>query len=65
VRTDLGKGSVESGYINPEEPYIAELNDFLRAVRDNDRTLYPNTLLEDYQVLMTLTRLERLSQGVR
>jgi predicted dehydrogenase len=65
VRTELGKGSIESGYINPEEPYIAELGDFLRAVRGNDRNLYPNTLLEDHRLLQILDRLEQLSEGIR
>jgi predicted dehydrogenase len=64
-RTPLGGGSIESGYINPEEPYIAELADFLAAVRGGDKSLYPNTLLDDYRVLRVLGRLEQLSEGIR
>ena len=62
VRFDLGGGTVEAGYINPEEPYIAEMRDFVDAVSRRDKRLYPNTLLDDYQVLQTLYRLEDLSK---
>jgi predicted dehydrogenase len=65
VRFDLGGGTVESGYINPEEPYIEEMRDFVNAVRRRDKTVYPNTLLDDYQVLSTLCRLEALSEHAR
>jgi len=63
VLFDLGCGTVEAGYINPEEPYISEMKDFVEAVRQGDRSLYPNTLLADYHVLQTLYRLEELSEG--
>lgn len=65
VRVDLGGGSVESGYINPEEPYIAEMSAFVNAVASDDKSLYPNTLLDDYHVLQTLYQLEQLSESVR
>lgn len=65
VRFDLAGGTVESGYINPEEPYIAELGDFLEAVSRKDRSLYPNTLLNDYHTLQALYRLEDLSGNAR
>jgi len=65
VRFDLGGGTVESGYINPEEPYIAEMRDFLNAARSGDRTMYPNTLLADHDVLQTLNRLEVLSEATQ
>lgn len=61
TRFDLGGGTVEAGYINPEEPYIAEMRDFLAAVNRRDRHLFPNTLLDDYRVLQLLQQLERLS----
>lgn len=64
-RFDLGGGTVEQGYINPEEPYIAEMRDFVEAVSQRDKNLYPNTLLDDYHVLQTLYRLEELSEGTR
>lgn len=65
VRVDLGAGTVEAGYINPEEPYIAEMSAFVEAVRQQDKSLYPNTLLDDYRVLQSLYRLEELSGSTR
>lgn len=65
VRHDLGGGTVEEGYINPEEPYIAEMRDFVTAVNQKNKSLYPNTLLDDYNVLQTLYRLEALSEAAR
>jgi predicted dehydrogenase len=65
VRFDLGVGSVEAGYINPEEPYVAEINDFIEAVRHGDKSRYPNTLLDDYRVLQVLKQLEEMSEGVQ
>lgn len=65
VRCDLGSGSVEAGYINPEEPYIAEMRDFTEAVRQRDKQLYPNTLADDHAVLQILNRLEELSERAR
>ena len=64
-RFDLGGGTVEQGYINPEEPYIAEMRDFVEAVSQRDKKLYPNTLLDDYHTLQILYRLEELSEGTR
>ena len=54
-------GTVESQYINPEEPYIAEMKDFVTAVSAKDQTLYPNTLGDDYNVLQTLHALEQMT----
>lgn len=62
IRYDLDAGTVEKRYINPEEPYIAEMRDFADAVSKADKSLFPNTLLDDYQVLQTLHRLEELSE---
>ncbi len=61
VRFEFGSGTVEKNYINPEEPYIAELTDFVNAVSKRDKSLYPNTLQDDYRILQTLYRLEELS----
>ena len=61
IRSDLGDGTIEAGYINPEEPYISELKDFIDAVNQNNKNLYPNTLLDDYHVLKILDELEALS----
>jgi predicted dehydrogenase len=61
-RFDLGTGVVEAGYINPEEPYIEEMRLFAKALTQGDKSLYPNTLLDDYRVLRTLLRLEELAE---
>lgn len=63
-RVDLGKGSVESGYINPEEPYIAELEDFISAAAKGEQSLFPNTLREDARVLASLEQLEQLAEAL-
>lgn len=56
-------GTVESQYINPEEPYIDEMKDFVAAVRAKDQSLYPNSLEDDYNVLQTLYALEQMTGG--
>ncbi len=55
-------GICEVGYINPEEPYIAEIKDFIAAITANDESLFPNSLMADYNVLQTLYSLEKLSE---
>lgn len=65
VRCGLGTGTVEAGYINPEEPYIAEMRDFVAAVDGKDHRLFPNTLQDDYSVLSILSALEALSEERR
>lgn len=62
VRCNLESGTMENGYINPEEPYIAEMGSFIRAVAQKNNLLFPNTLRNDYNVLQTLYRLEELSK---
>lgn len=54
-------GTVENQYINPEEPYIEEMKDFVAAVIAKDQTLYPNSLKNDYNVLQTLLALEEMT----
>ncbi len=63
TRVDLGGGTVEAGYINPEEPYIAEMADFVAAVKARDPTRFPNSLLDDVRVLETLLKLEQLAES--
>ena len=65
TRHNLGKGTVEAEYINPEEPYIAEIADFVAAVEARDPSRFPNSLLEDVRVLETLQQLERLAEAIR
>lgn len=60
----FNEGTVEAGYINPEEPYINEVKEFVEAVksvRDSKPVYYPNTLEEDYEILQTLYKLEEMS----
>ncbi len=57
------EGTVESQYINPEEPYIAEMKDFVAAVQAKNQSLYPNSLEDDYEVLQTLYSLEKLTES--
>ncbi|MFJ9450906.1 Gfo/Idh/MocA family protein [Herbaspirillum sp. NPDC101397] len=64
TKIDLGGGTVESGYINPEEPYIAEMSDFITSVREADQSLFPNSLKDDWRVLQTLYSLEKLAETV-
>jgi predicted dehydrogenase len=64
TRVDLAKGSVESGYINPEEPYIAELADFVSAAAKGKQSLFPNTLREDARILASLAQLEQLAEAL-
>ena len=57
----LDHGPIEPGYVNPEEPYISEIKDFLNAVKTSDRFAFPNTLEKDVKILKLLTNLEELS----
>jgi predicted dehydrogenase len=57
----FSKGTVEAQYINPEEPYIAEMRDFVSAVGAQDGSAFPNTLEDDFHVLETLNALEAVS----
>jgi predicted dehydrogenase len=58
------KGTVQDGYINPEEPYINEVKDFVESARlamNSKKYNYPNTLEYDYKILQNLYKLEDLS----
>ena len=60
------EGTVEKGYINPEEPYINEIKEFIKAiksVKNGDKFTYPNRLEDDYKILQTLYKLEDISGG--
>jgi predicted dehydrogenase len=65
ARLDLGGGTVEAGYIYPEEPYIAEMADFVAAVKARDPERFPNSLLDDVRVLETLQQLEQLAEPTK
>jgi len=61
TRHELERGTAQSGYINPEEPYVAEMRDFLAAVESRSPAMFPNSLLDDYKVLRILNALEQKS----
>jgi len=61
TRINLQVGTTEEGYINPEEPYISEMADFLKAIEIGERKWFPNTLEKDAQILALLNNLEKLS----
>jgi predicted dehydrogenase len=65
VSYSLERGRAEQGYINPEEPYVAEMRDYLAAVEKRDAALFPNSLLHDYRVLETMYALERKGSSPR
>jgi predicted dehydrogenase len=56
-------GTIEKQYINPEEPYLKEIKEFVNAVMSKDRSLYSNSLYDDYKVLQVLYECEDMSEG--
>lgn len=63
---NFDQGTVEEGYINPEEPYINEVRDFIssaKAAKGGENFNLPNTLEDDYKILSTLYELEEISEG--
>lgn len=65
-RINFDSGTIENGYINPEEPYINEVKAYIDAIMDiqnNKLSSYPNTLEDDYKILQTLYALEDMSEG--
>lgn len=62
TRTSLSVGTIQAGYINPEEPYIAEMADFVKAVEQANPSFFPNSLEDDVRVLTILSQLEQLSK---
>ena len=64
VRFSLVNGTIEDGYINPEEPYIAEMSDFISAIKNNNKLHFPNTLNSDGRILEILSELESLAEEI-
>jgi predicted dehydrogenase len=58
---NLPSGSIEDMYINPEEPYIQEMHDFLTACKQADQRFFPNSLIRDWTVLNLLSTIDRSS----
>ena len=61
TKIHLESGTIEPGYINPEEPYINEIKDFLNAIGKSNRFEFANTLEKDVKILELLNDLEKLS----
>jgi len=57
ILRSLDRGTRETGYINPEEPYIAELHDFLAAIRGTGA--YPFRFEDEAALHNVLERAER------
>jgi predicted dehydrogenase len=57
----LDTGTIESLYINPEEPYIAEMKCFVAATQAQSQALFPNSLENDSNILKTLLDLEQMT----
>ena len=62
TRVALSSGTAEAGYINPEEPYISEMTDFIAAIEQSDPNIFPNSMDDDVRVLRLLYRLDQLSE---
>lgn len=56
----VGIGSPENGYINPEEPYISEMNAFLKCVSSRKQPEY--SLSDDIETLALLYAAEAASR---
>ena len=59
----LAEGTVEENYINPEEPYINEIKDFIRSVDIKNPSLFPNNLLSDCSILDLLVNIDFASSS--
>ena len=55
---ELEKGSIEEDYINPEEPYIKEIEAFIGTINKPDSKSFPNSLEEDISILELLGSIE-------
>lgn len=65
-RISFETGTIEAGYINPEEPYINEIKSYIDAIveiKNGKSPSYPNKLEDDYKILQTLYKLEEISEG--
>jgi len=63
ITLNIESGTVIQGYINPEEPYILEMQDFLAAVKTRNKSQFPNSLKEDAELLDILNALENASES--
>lgn len=59
-KIELPSGHTETNYVNPEEPYVAEIKAFVDAIRGQGE--YPHTFEDNNQLLETLYALEESSK---
>jgi predicted dehydrogenase len=57
---ELNRGTVEDKYVKPEEPYIEEMDRFVRAIRGEEDFGY--TFEEDHRILEILYKAEESSE---
>jgi predicted dehydrogenase len=62
IRFDISGKTFETGYINPEEPYIDELSAFIAAIQKGQPLEFPNTLSLDCKILELLEDIEQLAR---
>ena len=55
----LEEGNAHANYINPEEPYILEIEDFINTIKDSNSIAFPSSLSEDISVLELLETIEK------
>jgi hypothetical protein len=60
----LKKNKTEKNYINPEEPYINEVKDFIKSIKSiksNNKFKFPTNLEWDLNLLKILDNLDKIS----
>ena len=57
-KIDLDKGTVLKDYINPEEPYLNELELAIQAITKNDASLFPNTQKNNLKANLKLIEID-------
>jgi predicted dehydrogenase len=57
----LKKSKIEKNYINPEEPYINEVKDFIKSIKSNNKFKFPTNLEWDLNLLKILDNLDKIS----
>tara|TARA_B100000925_G_scaffold262668_1_gene220112 strand:+ start:564 stop:1559 length:996 start_codon:yes stop_codon:yes gene_type:complete len=59
IEIELEKGNVQESYINPEEPYISEIKDFIDAIKYPNTKNFTSSLHEDICLLELLEKIEK------
>ena len=53
------EGKSQKGYIYSEKPYVDEMRDFINAVKNKKKSLYPHDLKKDSNILKVLEEIEK------